>query len=636
MHTLRVLWVLGPIAISILRDRKRWIWWGTGIKRTPEFHQRRAAWLLSAIGRLGPSVIKISQVFASRADLIPEPYLGALSSVVDQVPALPFEVIRQRIKEEYGRDVDEIFENFEREPVAAASLAQVHRARLNGETVAVKVLRPGVEVDVAADILAFRRILAFLDRTWGHHHIKREMTALAAYETRVREELNFEQEAIYATTIRANFAGSTRVRIPRIYPDLVRRRVLVMEFMEGTRIDRLDTTPGAKIDVTHVVQTLVELYIQMELIDGLFHADPHPGNVMVGADGRIILVDFGAVVRVPVPMRKALVHTSLAAVRRDAEGVTQGFIEMGLMAPGTDPAAVRWIAELLIQGAFTRTTTKDRIQMLLADRVMRTLFDSPIALTQEAVYFARTAALIEGIGTRYDPYFQIVPVASPVVLRMRTKILTSLGESVTPNVDEIATVAGYALGKAARWVADAVSSAREKVSDKLTTVAALAMMLGLTACASASHQVMAYSPAPVRAGLTRTDVACDSVCAPVEMRPEIARAIEARIASLKSTGGTCQMYGEVLERSYTAGLIRLRPYMWRVGGTLASGTARPTGELITALAVDSLNPGVRTLDDVIRSIEHEAAHVALEIPSREPAAEQVVDENVKACRAGLR
>ncbi|MDA1081476.1 MAG: AarF/UbiB family protein [Gemmatimonadetes bacterium] len=453
MHTLRVLLALGPLALSFMRDQRRWLWWGAAVPRDPEFHQRRADRLLRTIVGLGPSFVKIAQLFATRADLIAEPYIGALGSLVDQVPALPYSVIEQAIQGAYGQNVDELFESFEREPVAAASLAQVHRAQFDGETVAVKVLRPGVEAHVAADVTAARRILLWLDRWWGHPHIKRELTALSAFEVRVREEVDFRQEAAYATAIRENFANNDRVIIPKVHSSMTRQRVMVMEFVEGTRLDRLD---AAKVNAKHIVQTLVELYVQMELIDGLFHADPHPGNVMLAPDGRIVLVDFGAVVRVPMEMRRALVHTSMAAIRRDPDAVTQGFVDMGLVQPGTDLAEIRWISDFLIQSAYSRTTARERIDSMLADRVMKALFDSPLVLTEEAVYFGRAAALIEGIGTRYDPYFQIVPVASPVVLRMRSRILRSLGESVNPSVEEIATVAGYALGRAARWVTDFV------------------------------------------------------------------------------------------------------------------------------------------------------------------------------------
>jgi predicted unusual protein kinase regulating ubiquinone biosynthesis (AarF/ABC1/UbiB family) len=175
---------------------------------------------------------------------------------------------------------------------------------------------------------------------------------------------------------------------------------------------------------------------------------------MLSPDGRIVFVDFGMTVRVSIETRKALLHTSIAAVRRSVDGVAKGFEELGLIEPGTDPAMVRWLAELLITNAYSETTARERIDRLLADRVMKTLFDFPVVLPQHLVYFGRTAALLEGVGTRYDPYFQIVQVASPVILRMRNDILRSLGETVEPQLEDLVVLAGHALGRAARWVVD--------------------------------------------------------------------------------------------------------------------------------------------------------------------------------------
>src|ERR1019366_3579142 len=182
MHTIRVLLALGPYAVSFLRDRRRWIWWGGPMPHSPEVHARRARRLVEAIIRLGPTFVKMAQVFAARADLIPEPYLTELGKLIDQVPPLSFDTVAGIVAESYhgnGPDsqgmgaarVDEVFEAFERVPVAAASLGQVHRARYKGEVVAVKVLRPGVETAVKADLIAARRILSWVERYWKHPHV---------------------------------------------------------------------------------------------------------------------------------------------------------------------------------------------------------------------------------------------------------------------------------------------------------------------------------------------------------------------------------------------------------------------------------------------------------------------------------
>ncbi len=479
--------------------------------RSPEVHARRARRLVEAIIHLGPTFVKMAQVFAARADLIPEPYLSELGKLIDQVPPLSFDTVAAIIAESYPGNsqgvhhtgvarVDEVFEAFERAPVAAASLGQVHRARLKGEVVAVKVLRPGVERAVTRDLIAARKILSLVERYWEHPSLRRIRVVLDEFELRIAEEMDFRLEAEHAMEIRTNFAANPNVIVPKIYHELTRQRVLVMEFVQGTRIDKLDST---RVDAPRVVATLVELYVQMMLVDGLFHADPHPGNLMVADDGRIVLLDFGMVVRVPLETRRSLMRTSIAAIKRDPDAVASGFVSLGLIIPGTPPETVRWLAELLIANAYSRTTTKERIDALLADRVMKTLFDFPIVLPQHLVYFGRTAALIEGVGTRYDPYFQAIPVASPVILRMRSKILRSLGEPATPSVAEVATVAGYAIGKAARWIVDLVKpsdNTQERtpvMNSKINSTSIVKIVTVLIACSAASAALGAQAPSPL-------------------------------------------------------------------------------------------------------------------------------------------
>ena len=455
MRTLTVVLALGPYVVSFFRDRKRWLSWGGRLTRTPEFHAKRAARMVAALVELGPTYVKLAQVFASRADLIPEPYVSELGKLVDAVPPVPFEAIAKVIAESYdGATVDRLFEKFDRVPVAAASLGQVHRASYHGRDVAVKVLRPGIEKLVDADLRAARRILGWVLKRWNNAHTMGLVGVVDEFQARIAEELDFRMEAAFATEIADNFAGNHNVVIPRVVNEMTRQRVLVLDFIDGTRIDKLDREHA---NVKRMVSTLVEVYVQMMLVDGLFHADPHPGNLMMSRDGRLVLLDFGMVVRVPIETRRLLTRTVLAAVRRDPEAVGQGFRDLGLVLPGTDDETVHRLSTLLLVNAFSKTTTKERIDALLADRVMKTLYDFPIILPRDMVYFGRTAALIEGVGTRYDPYFQAIPIASPVILRMRTKILRSVGEDAQPNMEEMATIAGYALGSAARWMVDKFS-----------------------------------------------------------------------------------------------------------------------------------------------------------------------------------
>jgi ubiquinone biosynthesis protein len=451
VHTLRIILALGPFVLSLLRDRHRWFWWGGPVQRTPEFHRDRAERLVARIAHLGPTFVKLAQVFASRADLIPEPYLTTLGRLTDQVPSVSWEAIRAQIVAAYHADPEQVFESIDHTPVAAASLGQVHRGKWRGRDVAVKVLRPGIEQMVARDLESARAISGWAARRWPNPHVLGFESLVEEFGARISEELDFRLEGEYASEVRANFAGNPRVVIPEVMHELTRQRVLVLEFIDGTRVDRL--VPGG-VDAGRLAGMVIEVYVQMMLVDGLFHADPHPGNLMVARDGRLVLLDFGMMVRVAPELRLKLIRTVFAAVRRDPKGVSNGFYELGLIAPSADPQEIDRLAELLVWMADAHTTTQQRIETMLADRVMQSLYDFPVILPRDLVYFARTAALIEGVGTRYDPFFNAVEIGTPVVMRMRSRILRSLGEQVQPSIEEIASVAGFAAGRAWRVARD--------------------------------------------------------------------------------------------------------------------------------------------------------------------------------------
>ncbi len=456
---------LGPLAVSLRRDHKRWLRWGGPVSRSDAFHTVRAMRIVHELAVLGPTFVKLAQIFSTRADLVAEPYLGALGTLTDRVPPVAWHKLRAVLSAAWGVDPDTILEGLDPRPLAAGSLGQVHRARFNGHEVVVKILRPGVEALVARDVRVAKRIVNWVYARFPHHHVLGFRVVLEEFGVHVREEMDFVREGAQCTRMKARFSDEPRLRIPSVYGELTRREVLVMEYLEGTRIDALDDriARGA-VSSRVLVETLIECYARMMLRDGVFHADPHPGNLLVDDAGRIILLDFGMVIDVDVKTRKVLFDTIVAAIRRNPSATADGFFALGMVAPGTPHARMTELVSVLLEIAYSESAMVERTRQI-AERVMRELFDWPIVLPGELVYFARTAALIEGVGSRYDADFNSIRVASPVVLRLRGELLAALiGDTGAndPLVRLAATLGAVAGGAAAlfdtakaKWVGEA-------------------------------------------------------------------------------------------------------------------------------------------------------------------------------------
>ncbi|HUR95437.1 MAG TPA: AarF/UbiB family protein [Gemmatimonadales bacterium] len=428
MRALVVFARLFPFVLAFLLDRRRFLVLGRPRRRDAAQHQRRAERLTATLAALGPTFIKLAQVFAARADILPEPYLTAIGSLTDQVPPLPPGTAEQVVREELGRDVAELFPRFDPSPLAAASLGQVHRASYGGREVVVKVLRPGVEELVGEDLDVSFRILFLLNLLFPNHHTRAITAIVSEFSKRIRDELDFREEARNAATLRRNFQQEPRVVVPEVVTELVSRRVLVLEFVEGTRIDRLqERIATGDVDLSRVVETVVDAYIKMMLEDGVFHADPHAGNLLVDPQGRLVLLDFGMVLQVERETRRRLVETVLAAARQDVDGVINGFYELGILDPDVDRGTVRDAAQSLMAVSLREDVSPRQIQRLV-EQVLQTFYQWPLMLPSNLVYFGRAGVLVEGIGLRYDPNFNALAMARPVLARSATRLVQGMLE----------------------------------------------------------------------------------------------------------------------------------------------------------------------------------------------------------------
>ncbi len=455
-----VLVRLLPFALAFLRDRKRWILLGRPAARSAQHHQKRAERLTERLAGLGPTFVKLAQLLSSRADILPEPYLSAIGRLQDQVPADPASEIRKVVEEEFGQPVPDVFESFDDTPVAAASLGQVHRARVEGRDVVVKVLRPGVAAAVALDIDISFRLLFWLNILFPNHHVRALTNVVREFSVRVRSEMDFREEASNMDRFRRVFAHDRTVRVPVVLEHMTRRRVLVMEHVAGTKIDRLHPLfASGRLSFRQVMESLTGVYLRMMMVDGFMHADPHPGNLLVEDDGTLVLLDWGAVLELPKWTRESILSSALAVGREDIDAVINEMYRLGMISPEVSRGEIREAAaEILRIVERAKTTNRQRVVEEIVAALLDTFYTWPLVLPQEMVYFFRAAALIEGLAFVYDPNFDGLTFIREVVRQNRAELLRTTGQQRAQIAKGVLDEAQHAL----RSVRDLVTRAERE------------------------------------------------------------------------------------------------------------------------------------------------------------------------------
>lgn len=414
------------VAGELLRLAAAYRWHAaSGAGDLESLHQRHAERLHALCVELRGGVLKVGQFASSRMDLLPDAYVAALSRLQDRVPAAPLEAILERLAEEYGSDLAH-FARFEPQPLAAASLAQVHAATLADDApVAVKIQLPGIEQLVEVDLAALRLVAPALREQIPFLDLE---TFAAELSRAVRAELDYRAEAAHAAAFAAAFAAADDVIVPRVHAALSTERVLVLERIEGVRLaDYLDAceTRGAAgaADRDRLFATLIRCVCAQVLEHGLLHADPHPGNFLVvdGPPGpRLALLDFGCVQTYAPARRRAYAGLGLAVLGGDATRMAEHFAAMGFRTRSGDDAALRAFADLLLQ-AF-RVDGDDPLAALRPDealaRILRLTRDNPIvAVPPDFVLLGRVFATLGGLLVRYRPQVNLFQILLPFLLR---------------------------------------------------------------------------------------------------------------------------------------------------------------------------------------------------------------------------
>lgn len=420
LRPLRIWWLALALLLGLWWDGQAWSYVG-GVtpERQRSRQRRRARWLTQAFLGLGSAFIKLGQLLSARPDVLPAELVEELATLQDRVPAFPFAVVQDLLEQELGERCAEIID-LESEPLGSASLAQVHRASLrSGRQVVLKVQRPGLERTFRLDLEVMQQVAAAVQRhpRWGRG---RDWIGIAQECRRVLlRELDFRLEAEHAARFRQQFLDDPGIRIPAVVWELSSRRVLCLDYVPGIKITDRQALIEAGIVPAAVAEKGAASYLQQLVRFGFFHADPHPGNLAVAADGALIYYDFGMMGQLSSRLRGRLGSMVRAAAGRDAAGLVKELQQAGVIAPGVDPGPVRRLVRVMLEEALTPPFSANVLERLSGD-LYDLVYGQPFRLPPELIFVMRALSTFEGVGRSLDSGFSLVAIARPYLLPLMT------------------------------------------------------------------------------------------------------------------------------------------------------------------------------------------------------------------------
>ncbi|MDZ8183288.1 MAG: AarF/ABC1/UbiB kinase family protein [Nostoc sp. ChiSLP02] len=427
---------------------KSWSYPG-GVTEAKQTARRKvqALWIRNTLLDLGPTFIKVGQLFSTRADIFPVEYVDELAKLQDKVPAFSYEQVEGIIEQELGKKIPELFHNFEPIPLAAASLGQVHKAVLHSkEAVVVKVQRPGLKKLFEIDLQILKGITRYFQNhpKWG-----KGRDWLGIYEECCRilwEEIDYLNEGRNADTFRRNFRGYDWVKVPKVYWRYTTSRVLTLEYVPGIKISQYEALEAAGLDRKTIARQGAQAYLLQLLNSGFFHADPHPGNIAISPDGALIFYDFGMMGQIKSNIREGLMQTLFGIAQKDGDRVVQSLIDLGAIAPVDDMGPVRRSVQYMLDH-FMDKPFENQSVAAISDDLYEIAYNQPFRFPATFTFVMRAFSTLEGVGKGLDPEFNFMEVAKPYAMQLMTDMNGSEGNSFLNELSrQAAQVSSTALG----------------------------------------------------------------------------------------------------------------------------------------------------------------------------------------------
>ncbi len=412
MRTIQILIKLLPSILALRSDRKKWIHQEKTEIDSEQF-RKNARKVLNTFISLGPVYIKLGQWLSSRADILPQPYLEELAKLQDSVPAAPFEQVKPIIEKDLG-SINEKFDEIDSNCISGASLGQVYRGSISGQQVAIKVKRPGIEKIVAEDLKVLKKILPLALRFVDPNLKYSAKAMLSQFIETIYEEMDYNIESENLKKIKKDMEKSTNVIVPSVFDDFSSKNVLTMEYLPGIKVTNVQALDEKGIDREQLVIDVHKVFFTMLLKHSIFHADPHPGNISVTDDGKLILYDYGMVGRINNETRFKLIRLYLALVEKNPPRVVNAMVDLGMLTPGYNRSVIEKGIELSIRAMHGNKPDEMEVQSLM-ELANQTMSKFPFMLPKNLALYMRMASIIEGIYKIHNVDFKFVKVLKNIL-----------------------------------------------------------------------------------------------------------------------------------------------------------------------------------------------------------------------------
>jgi predicted unusual protein kinase regulating ubiquinone biosynthesis (AarF/ABC1/UbiB family) len=366
------------------------------------------------VTRLGPAFIKIGQALSTRPDIVPPVFMDELAELQDQLPPFPNEIAFQFIRDALGAEPSEVYAEISDNPIAAASLGQVYKGKLKtGELVAIKVQRPDIAAGIALDMYILRGIATWLKKTFKF--VRTDLAAiLDEFASRIFEEMDYTFEGQNAEKFAKYYGGLEGIYVPKIYWSYTAKRVLTMEWIEGIKLTNVEKVKEAGFDSRHVIEVGVQCSLRQLLDYGYFHADPHPGNLLVMGDGRLAYLDFGMMSEVSAEQRFGLIEAIVHLVNRDFTALSKDYVRLGFLTEDIDFGAIVPALSKVFNPPEGQSLTEMNFKDM-TDQLSQVMYDYPFQVPAYYALIIRSLVTLEGIAFSVDPKFKVLAVAYPYV-----------------------------------------------------------------------------------------------------------------------------------------------------------------------------------------------------------------------------